>query len=151
MTGYIDFLTVNELTSPVMRGIDIYNRPFFTICADIVYENGIHVPTFTTMFKRYSDNSMLWQCAGCYRQLVCTDGGMNIPQLGLFRNLIQNGEVHFDDGTDDQNIQNLRLMNYVVNSDGIISTVYEFVRPVKIELSLRNPEEYYGYRSVILI
>ena len=35
-TGYIDFIQINEVSAPLMRGIDQFNRPFFTLCADII-------------------------------------------------------------------------------------------------------------------
>ena len=141
-TGYIDFININEVTAPVMRGIDVYNRPFFTICADIIYEGDVCVPTFTTIFKRYNDNSALWHAAGHYRKLANTEGGMNIPQFGMFRTLIQNGEVDFNDGRDDESIENLRLPCFIVDSDKNILRTCNFTRPLKIELLIRNPEEY---------
>ena len=83
-TGYIDFIHINEVTGPLMRGIDRYNRPFFMLCADIIYEDGTSVPTFTTIFQRYTDGS-LWHSAGPaqYRMLLNTQGGMTVEQLGL--------------------------------------------------------------------
>ena len=141
-TGYIDFIDINEVTSPLMRGVDVYNRPFFTICADIIYEGDICIPTFTTIFKRYTDNSLLWHTAGHYRKIACTDGGMNIPQFGLFRTLIQNGEIDFNDGKDNESIENMRLSNFILDSNGNILNSCNFTRPLRIEVSLRNPNEY---------
>ena len=45
-TGYIDFIDINEVTSPLMRGVDVYNRPFFTICADIIYEGDMYTDIY---------------------------------------------------------------------------------------------------------
>jgi hypothetical protein len=67
---------------------------------------------------------------------------MNIPQFGMFRTLIQNGEVDFNDGRDDESIENLRLPCFIVDSDRNILRTCTFTRPLKIELSIRNPEEY---------
>ena len=141
-TGYIDFIKINEISSPLMRGVDIYNRTFFTICADIIYTDEMRVPTFTTIFKRYSDESCLWHAAGFYRKIMNTEGGMNIPQLGLIRNLVKYGEVSLQDGRDDETIENLRLCNYDIGTDGAIKRTFIFKRPLKIILSLGGSVEY---------
>ena len=33
MTGYIDFININEITVSLMKGTDTYGCPFFTVCA----------------------------------------------------------------------------------------------------------------------
>ena len=139
--GYIDFIQINEVSAPLMRGIDQFNRPFFTLCADIIYEDGSIIPTFTTIFQRYSDSN-LWHAAGHYRKLLNTEGGMNIQQIGLCRLLIKFGFIDFTDGTDEENIEKLRLCNYTKNTNGDILYKYEFVRPLRIVLSLKNFEDY---------
>ena len=125
-----------------MRGIDIHYRPFFTICADIVYEDGTCIPTFTTIFQRYTDSTILWHTAGHYRKILVTDGGMNAQQFGLFRLLIRFGFVDFNDGRDDESFEKLHLFNYKHDANGNIISSYTFRCPSKITASLKNTEEY---------
>ena len=150
-TGYIDFIGIKEITAPLMRGIDIHYRPFFTICADIVYDDGTCIPTFTTIFQRYTDSTILWHTAGHYRKILVTDGGMNAQQFGLFRLLIRFGFVDFNDGRDDESFEKLRLFNYEHDAIGNIVSSYTFRRPSKITASLKNTEEYRDnfFRTVV--
>ena len=67
---------------------------------------------------------------------------MNIQQIGLCRLLIKFGFIDFTDGTDEENIEKLRLCNYTKNTNGDILYKYEFVRPLRIVLSLKNFEDY---------
>lgn len=87
-TGYIDFIESNEMSAPIMRGIDCYGRPFVTfrykllsqkqydelksdsdLMSDIDGDNadnkdnvdGLYVETF---FQRYSSNLKKWTTGG---------------------------------------------------------------------------------------
>ena len=51
LTSYIDFININEIRSPVMKGMDCTARPFFTLCANIIYDNWSSIPTFMTFFQ----------------------------------------------------------------------------------------------------
>ena len=143
ITGYIDFININEVNSPVMQGVDCMGRPFITVCAEIKYTDGTIIPTFTTFFKRYSDiSSTTWHACGFYHKLMETSGGMSIPQFIFLRDLLRNGNVVFDDGTDDDNIKDLRLVNYGILGNDEIMTSYMYQRPVSISLAMSNPTSY---------
>ena len=140
-TGYIDFIDINEIVSPVMHGTDVLGRPFFTVHADLRYMDGTTVPTFTTFFKRYPEqSSMLWQACGSYRNLLVTDGGMNLPQMTFVRDLLKNGTVVFEDGRDDESIQRIRLITYDKSPDtGRFRFSYVYKRPVSVSLTMPTP------------
>ena len=141
MTGYIDFIDINEITVPVMKGTDTYGRPFFTVCAEILYADGTNVFTFTTFFRRYTEqNSKVWMACGMYNELITTCGGMNVPQFLFLRDLLKNGIVTFDDGTDDETIQNnIRLINYKVDENTKkVQKTLSYKRPSCIKLSLNK-------------
>jgi hypothetical protein len=143
ITGYIDFININEVNSPVMQGVDCMGRPFITVCAEIKYADGTIIPTFTTFFKRYSDNSSTtWHACGFYHKLMETSGGMSIPQFIFLRDLLRNGNVVFDDGTDDDNIKDLRLVNYGIFDNDEIMTRYMYQRPVSVSLAMSNSTSY---------
>ena len=60
LTDYIDFLTPDDMTHPIMEGIDAYRRPFvafkLTVCrADRPVEQVV-----CTFFQRFSDNTDSW-------------------------------------------------------------------------------------------
>lgn len=64
-TKYIDFISPNELTAPIMRGIDKYRRPFIVFCVGkTVLLQGMRRPEKAGMpvviFQRYSDNKSHW-------------------------------------------------------------------------------------------
>ena len=84
------------MTSPVMKGIDIAQRPFFAICANIIHDDGTCIPTFMTFFQRYTNETHLWMGAGSYRLLMATDGGANLQQFKFLKELITNGTVVSD-------------------------------------------------------
>lgn len=54
-TQYIDFIKATELTSTVMRGRDVYNRPFITLR----YKYDEH-QNIATIFQRYTNDPNLW-------------------------------------------------------------------------------------------
>ena len=128
LTGYIDFIDINEIISPVMKGIDMFDRCFITLCAEVEYNNET-VQTFTTFFKRYTDSDIIWHACGKYNnQLMVSDGGMNMQQFNLLSDLLKYGTVVFDDGTDDETIMKLRLIN----------CFSEYKRPKAIRQSLNK-------------
>ena len=137
-TGYIDFINISEIVSPVMHGTDVFGRPFFTVHADLRYIDGTTVPTFTTFFKRYTEqNSMLWHGCGFYKSLIETNGGMNLPQMTFLRDLLKNGTVVFEDGRDDESIQRIRLITYAASAEtGHVQYSYVYKRPVSVSLSM---------------
>ena len=99
LTGYIDFIHINEITNSIMTGIDCYNRPFFTLTVDLYYSDDTIVSTFTTFFKRYIDStSHLWHAcnSGSYIPLFNTCGGMNKKQFSFLCLLLQDKFYYFN-------------------------------------------------------
>ena len=99
LTGYIDFIHINEITNSIMTGIDCYNRPFFTLTVDLYYSDDTIISTFTTFFKRYTDSSShLWHAcnSGSYIPLFNTCGGMNKKQFSFLCLLLQDKFYYFN-------------------------------------------------------
>jgi hypothetical protein len=62
LTGYIDFLTPDDMTHTIMKGVDAYKRPFVAFKLQVSHDkwqeqNGEQVCTF---FQRFSDNTDSW-------------------------------------------------------------------------------------------
>ena len=144
LTGYIDFISINEIVSPVMTGLDVFHRPFITVCANMLYDNNESVPTFTTFFQRYNDGSRIWMACGSYRTLMSSSGGMTLKQLQFLYSLLKHGEVVFHDGQDDTCMHNdLGLCTYKTNTrTGTIDSTMNYKRPQRIFLTLENPSLY---------
>lgn len=53
-TGYIDKIDVNDVSAPIMLGLDIWSRPFITLK---VYEGS---PKILTLFQRYTNDNTTW-------------------------------------------------------------------------------------------
>ena len=123
-TSYIDFIEKSELKeNTMMKGRDDFERPFIVFKAEIIYENSkFNKKTFTTFFKRYVDDSLLWHACGHDGPLLFdTVGGANISQLKLLADLLKNGYV---DLTPDMKYEELRLS---LNGKA-------FIQPIKIQL-----------------
>tara|TARA_B100000902_G_scaffold143918_1_gene141340 strand:- start:1555 stop:2136 length:582 start_codon:yes stop_codon:yes gene_type:complete len=58
-TGYIDYINVDELTHPIMKSYDIYNRRI--IVMQFIIEDTIRIQTF---FERYHNCEAVWSGAG---------------------------------------------------------------------------------------
>ena len=107
MTGYIDFIRPSEVSFPIMKGIDNSNRPFVTLKANVYFDDGSIVKTFSTFFQRYSDNNHLWHCTGHYGKLLFdTGGGMTTQQSLILRELLTHGCVVINP----ENRDNLRIL-----------------------------------------
>ena len=68
-TDYIDFVSVEDVSAPIMYGIDICKRPFVTLRV-INRETGkmsVH-----TIFQRYTDSVRPWCCGTAYQRIVDT-------------------------------------------------------------------------------
>jgi hypothetical protein len=123
-TSYIDFIKQSDLQENIMmKGIDDFERPFIVFKSEIIYENSkFNKKTFTTFFKRYVDDSLLWHACGHDGPLLFdTVGGANISQLKLLADLLKNGYV---DLTPDMKYEELRLS---LNGKA-------FIQPIKIQL-----------------
>ena len=92
-TAYIDFIKSSEVTSPIMKGIDCYSRPFITIKA-MGSVRSKDVELFQTFFQRYTDNKSLWMGCGHYGpQLFTTSGGMKKEHFNALKDLISGKSV----------------------------------------------------------
>lgn len=90
-TGYIDFITLEEVTSSIMWGLDIHRRPFIVlkllIDGDIVLQ---------TIFQRYTDKLYFWRGCGHGSPnplLFDSDIDIGIPQLNLLLKVMKNETV----------------------------------------------------------
>ena len=68
--------------------------------------------------------------------------GMNIPQFVCLRDLLKNGVVVFEDGRDDESIENIRLCNYSKTEESKIVSSYWYKRPLKISLAMSPLDTY---------
>jgi len=111
-TGYIDFISLDEVDHNVMKGYDVFNRVFFVIKAEIENSDGSKIKTFTTFFQRYSDNKNLWHTAGNFKSLLFdTVGGATLSQIKMLIELLINGYFNLDL----EKIQNLKINCYPNN------------------------------------
>ena len=86
-TDYIDFIMQSDFDSSIVKGVDIYQRPFLVIK---VVDN-THKVYMETFFQRYTGNNSLWMGAGI-SQFIDTIGGMSVRQMNLVLDLI-NGKT----------------------------------------------------------
>lgn len=86
-TDYIDFIHEKELTSPIMRGVDVFRRKFITVMVKI--EGQIYSQAF---FQRYTDG-LGWMGARIGREIFSTCGGMKKFHYNFIDNLITKGEA----------------------------------------------------------
>lgn len=66
-TQYIDFINLSDFKkykTNILRGNDIFNRPFLSL----LYNDNFHNKKILTLFQRYSDNKYIWTIGG--NQLV---------------------------------------------------------------------------------
>lgn len=95
-TDYIDFIGWSDITSPIMKGVDVFNRPFFTmkLCLIIINpENKLIVKYFPqTFFQRYTYDNNKWMSSGM-QGLIFSCGGMNCHQFKMMEDLIKGKTV----------------------------------------------------------
>lgn len=87
-TDYIDYIKLDELICPVMKGIDLLLRPFIVI--KFVIEGQIRHQTF---FQRYTNNEHFWITSNTFGTIPLMDsyGGMKMNQEEFLKSLIENG------------------------------------------------------------
>ena len=65
--GFIDFITVEDMSSPVMKGEDIYGRPFVAVKLQTKHTiSGETAEMVGTFFQRYDNDFHTWAYASCY-------------------------------------------------------------------------------------
>lgn len=114
-TGYIDFLNVSELISPLMGGYDKFNRPFITVRGYYLSHsrdsNNIITtkkPFFQTFFQRYSDGKNLWVAD---MGLFEFTGGLTIDQKTALLKLFETKSLTLDNI--DEDMKKFRLTDEV--------------------------------------
>lgn len=93
-TDYIDFIKWDEVTEPVMKGIDVYGRHFIVIKVSIGDIN-----LMETYFQRYSDCFSKYQaCGQATPKFFNTIGtGLDSDQIDLLKRVINKEEVIVED------------------------------------------------------
>jgi hypothetical protein len=92
-TAYIDFITLDDMTHSIMRGIDMYNRRFIVI--KMIINN---TPLMQTFFQRYIESEGFWMGAGHHGgHLIATEGGMKDNQFKLIDNIINDKIVKIEE------------------------------------------------------
>jgi hypothetical protein len=129
VTDYIDFISPERFSDAVRKGTDKYGRKFITFRANVEYNDGEIIKTFTTFFQRYTREELLWMCAGKQTQLFATEGGSNLLQMKLLLKLLRDYNV---DVTEDM-IQNCRLVK-----TGLMASKN---KPARITLQTGNVSE----------
>ena len=84
-TGYIDFLTWDRITEPVMYGIDCLGRLFIVLKMDV---NGRRY--MQTFFQRYTNINSTW-VSDINNSIMGTTGGLHDTQMEFIIELIENG------------------------------------------------------------
>ena len=91
LTDYIDYIELSEVTDMVVKGSDLFNRPFFVIKYKIEGFDAVCIQTF---FKRYSNTEYPWMGCGHFTaNLIDTSGGISTVQFRFMRDLIKNKEA----------------------------------------------------------
>ena len=93
-TGYIDFIEIEELTSPRMGGRDSCGRHFLVAKGKTMLADGSSIPFFQTFFQRYTGEYILW--VGC-DGLFCYEGGFGVYQKKAITELFENGNIDLND------------------------------------------------------
>lgn len=93
-TDYIDFLTLEEVTSPVMKGVDMFNRPFVVVKFNVTKPDEVDLELMETFFQRYTIPTNLYQGCGHATPLVFeTSGGMSHEQFDAVERIIAGEEL----------------------------------------------------------
>lgn len=109
-TGYIDFISPDEMNTAYNKGVDKYGRKFINILANIEYENGSVKKTLSTLFQRYKGDESLWVICGdkILQTLMESYGGVNIEQFDLIRRLLEEKSVDITE----ENYRKCRITKY---------------------------------------
>ncbi len=77
-TGYLDFLEPSDLKHSIMKGMDVFNRPFIAIK---LFDSTTNKVTVHTFFQRFNDNT-LWVRGETKRCLVLEDALEDTSVMG---------------------------------------------------------------------
>jgi hypothetical protein len=121
MTNYIDFLEKNDMSDLtegplVMKGVDLMGRDFIVFQCALVYSSGYtpEVNMFTTFFKRYTDDNLVWHCAGHGPLLFETSGGAKLEQVKIIETLLYDGYVDISEDVIYKN--NIQIKHYLLKN-----------------------------------
>jgi hypothetical protein len=90
-TGYIDFIKSDDMKYPIMKGVDIFNRPFVAMKLNTfnieTSEKNCIVGTF---FQRYSDDLVNWAYGTCYDlNLLYSDSRIRVCEYENLENRLK--------------------------------------------------------------
>lgn len=97
-TGYLNFLQLDDLSHPVMRGLDRWSRPFLSVKATQHFPDGRTETSVGTIFQRFRDNPFFWVRA--HSGVSLFDNGADTtlhtaPEwCGFLGDLLASKEVH---------------------------------------------------------
>jgi len=92
-TDYIDYLKWNEITEPVMKGIDIFGRHFVVVKMKI--DNKLFMETY---FQRYTNGSSWMSCGHATSSFLETCGtGLQDNQIQLLKSIILGESIKIKD------------------------------------------------------
>lgn len=88
---YLDGITISDVTSPIMLGIDDCGRPFITIRTREIDKE----PVVTTIFQRYTNHPETWTYGSCYYTNLIGDNSSRVIngesiQAETFRENVKN-------------------------------------------------------------
>ena len=96
-TGYIDFISKDEVSEVATSGEDYFGREFVVLKGKIHYNDDTTKDFFQTFFRRYSDSYTSYMGAGSWSEdLMCTTGAMNANQIRFVSNLIKLRDINID-------------------------------------------------------
>ena len=103
-TDYIDYIKHNDMTHPIMKGIDIYNRPFIAIRYHCLDNSTIKTfsknsptddisQTSLCIFQRYSDCPELLVIGSHYFHTINSIGGLKQNSIDWLQRIIKGEKV----------------------------------------------------------
>ena len=128
-TDYIDFITYDEVTSPIMTGVDKFNRRFIVIKAEF---EGIDKKFMQTFFQRYTDGDR-W-ISDFRNNFIETVGGMTEDQMLLIQDLLDGEEVVIEE----------KLLEFTNAISFRLATVFGMSPRMRLDLLVND----FTYRAV---
>ena len=92
-TDYIDFIKVNMMTAPIMRGIDPANRPFFSVKYSAKILMGTEHLNVATIFQRSAGYMDLWVGCGHANPSTFFDSSEGLLKYDWLKDLVEGKEV----------------------------------------------------------